>query len=106
MNLDSIRRAVRARGLTPATAIPEASGGRLEEACIRPARVVEGDWLRMISFGVASRGPGRLPISMASSALRYWLMTAAPPLWWLRSQRLCASGWIAGCIQYRKPSAW
>jgi len=53
MNLDSIRRAVRARGLTPASVVPEASGGRVEEACIRPARVVEGNSLRMISIGVA-----------------------------------------------------
>jgi hypothetical protein len=60
MNLDAVRRAVRARGLTPATVIPEASGGRLEEACIRPARVVEGNVLRMISVGLAEAWPGSL----------------------------------------------
>jgi len=60
MNLDSIRRAVRARGLTPATLVPEASGGRIEEACIRPARVIEGDSLRMISIGVGEAWPGSL----------------------------------------------
>jgi hypothetical protein len=60
MNLDSIRRAVRARGLTPATMVPEASGGRVEEACIRPARLVEGDSLRMISIGLAEAWPGSL----------------------------------------------
>ncbi len=60
MNLDSIRRAVRARGLTPATLVPEASGGRIEEACIRPARVVEGDSLRMISIGAGEAWPGSL----------------------------------------------
>jgi hypothetical protein len=60
MNLDAVRRAVRARGLTPATVIPEASGGRLEEACIRPARVVEGNALRMISIGLAEAWPGSL----------------------------------------------
>ena len=60
MNLDAIRRAVRARGLTPATLIPEASGGRVEEACIRPARVVEGDTLRMIPIGLAEGWPGVL----------------------------------------------
>jgi hypothetical protein len=58
MNLDSIRRAVRARGLTPATVVPEASGGRVEEACIRPARVVEGDSLRMVSIGLVEAWPG------------------------------------------------
>lgn len=60
MNLDYLRRAVRARGLTPATLVPEASGGRIEEACIRPARVVEGDSLRMISIGVGEAWPGSL----------------------------------------------
>jgi hypothetical protein len=60
MNLDAIRRAVRARGLTPATLVPEASGGRVEEACIRPARVVEGDTLRMIPIGLAEGWPGVL----------------------------------------------
>ena len=60
MNLDSIRRAVRAKGLTPATLVPEASGGRVEEACIRPARVVEGDSLRMIPIGLAEAWPGSL----------------------------------------------
>ncbi len=60
MNLDSIRRAVRAKGLTPATVIPEASGGRTEEACIRVARIVEGDSLRMIPIGVAASWPGPL----------------------------------------------
>ena len=33
-----IRNAVTARGLTPASWIPEASQGRTEEASIRPAR--------------------------------------------------------------------
>jgi len=40
--------------------IPEASGGRLEEACIRPARLVEGDSLRMTSIGLAEAWPGSL----------------------------------------------
>lgn len=60
MNLDSIRRAVRAKGLTPATVVPEASGGRIEEACIRLARVVEGTSLGMISIGVPEPWPGPL----------------------------------------------
>jgi hypothetical protein len=59
MNLDPIRRAVRAKGLTPATLVPEASG-RMEEACIRLARVVEGTSLRMISIGMAECWPGPL----------------------------------------------
>ncbi len=60
MNLDAVRRAVRARGLTPATLIPEASGGRMEEACIRPAQVVEGTALRAIPIGLAEAWPGSL----------------------------------------------
>ena len=60
MNLDSIRRAVRAKGLTPASVVPEASAGRAEEACIRLARVVEGTSLQMIPFGVAEAWPGSL----------------------------------------------
>jgi hypothetical protein len=39
--LSRIRRALAVRGLTPATRSPEASGGRTEEACLRPARLVE-----------------------------------------------------------------
>ncbi|MEP7226601.1 MAG: hypothetical protein ABI785_04510, partial [Gemmatimonadales bacterium] len=60
MNLDSIRRAVRAKGLTPASVVPEASAGRAEEACIRLARVVEGTSLQMIPIGVAEGWPGSL----------------------------------------------
>ena len=40
-NLTSLRRRLAVRGLTPAAAVPESSIGRAEEACIRPATVVE-----------------------------------------------------------------
>jgi hypothetical protein len=60
MNLEGIRRAIRAKGLTPATVIPEASSGRVEEAAIRPAKVVEGASLRMIPIGPAEPWPGSL----------------------------------------------
>jgi hypothetical protein len=60
MNLEGIRRALRAKGLTPATVVPEASGGRVEEAAIRPAEVVEGTSLRMIPVGAAEPWPGSL----------------------------------------------
>jgi hypothetical protein len=46
-----MRRAVRLRGLASASVIPEASSGRLEEACIRPAQVTEGRALRTIPVG-------------------------------------------------------
>lgn len=60
MNYESIRRAARAKGLTPATVVPEASGGRIEEATIRVARLVEGSSLRAIPVGAAEVWPGRL----------------------------------------------
>ena len=40
-NVKRLRRALAVRGLTPASAPPEGSGGRREEACVRPARLVE-----------------------------------------------------------------
>ncbi len=46
-----MRRAFRRKGLTSATAVPEASSGRLEEASIRPARLTEGSSLRTLAFG-------------------------------------------------------
>jgi hypothetical protein len=52
-----MRCAVRLTGLTSASVIPEASSGRLEEACIRPARLTEGDALRTISVGAPEDWP-------------------------------------------------
>jgi hypothetical protein len=60
MNFDLIRRAARAKGLTPATVIPEASAGRIEEACIRPARLIENPSLQMIPVGAPEVWPGTL----------------------------------------------
>lgn len=60
MNLDSIRRALAARGLTPATSVPDATGGRVEEACIRPARLIEGICLEAIPVGEAQPWPGSI----------------------------------------------
>jgi hypothetical protein len=60
MNFESIRRAARGNGLTPANVIPDASGGRMEEACIRPARITEGAILETISVGLAEAWPGSL----------------------------------------------
>jgi hypothetical protein len=53
MNLELIRRAARAKGLTPATIVPPASAGRMEEASIRPARLTEGSSLQSIPVGAA-----------------------------------------------------
>ena len=60
MNLESIRRAVRAKGLTPASLVPEGGAGRLEEAAIRPARIVESESLQVIPIGPAEAWPGPL----------------------------------------------
>ena len=57
MNFEVMRRAVRLKGLTPATVVPEASSGRLEEASIRPARLTEGQTLRTIAFGTPEDWP-------------------------------------------------
>jgi hypothetical protein len=51
VNLAQLRRQLAARGLTPASAVPEGSGGRTEEACIRPARIVEGPALAWRAVG-------------------------------------------------------
>src|SRR5882672_10137767 len=60
MNLDPIRRALRVKGLTPATLVPESSGGRVEEATIRVARLVEGDCLKAIPVGPPEPWPESL----------------------------------------------
>ncbi len=58
MNFDAIRRAFRLNGLTPASVLPEASAGRLEEAAIRPAQLVEGEVLRSIPLDPPEAWPG------------------------------------------------
>lgn len=57
MRLDSLRRALSVRGITPATAIPDSSGGRAEEASIRPVHLVEGDRLTAVPLGPPQPSP-------------------------------------------------
>ena len=59
-NLTVLRRRLGVRGLTPAAGLPESSSGRAEEACIRPARLVEGDVLEYRDVGRAEPWPGIL----------------------------------------------
>jgi hypothetical protein len=59
-NLTAIRRRLGVRGLTPATGIPESSSGRADEACIRPARLVEDPTLTCRPVGHAEAWPGAL----------------------------------------------
>src|SRR5882724_12420987 len=60
INLAHLRRALALRGLTPASAVPEASGGRTEEACVRPARLVEDAALEWHPVGTPEPWPGAL----------------------------------------------
>ena len=59
-NLAHLRRVLAVRGLTPASAIPDASGGRTEEACVRPARLVEGSSLAWRPVGAPEAWPDPL----------------------------------------------
>ena len=56
----TLRRALTLRGLTPASFVPEASGGRADDAAIRPARLIEGDRLQWLPVGPAERWPDPL----------------------------------------------
>lgn len=58
--LSRLRRALALRGLTPASFVPEASGGRTDDAVIRPARLIEGGRLECVPVGAAERWPDPL----------------------------------------------
>ena len=58
--LIKLRRALALRGLTPSSFVPEASGGRTDDAAIRPARLIEGDRLEYVAIGAAERWPDPL----------------------------------------------
>ncbi|MGH7498793.1 MAG: hypothetical protein ACREL3_08075 [Gemmatimonadales bacterium] len=60
VNLNHLRRELQARGLTPASAVPEASSGRTDEACIRPARLLEGEAVEWQAIGEAQPWPDPL----------------------------------------------
>jgi hypothetical protein len=59
-HLVRLRRAVALRGLSPATTAPEAGGAPMEEAAIRPARLLEGRRLEWLPVGAAERWPDTL----------------------------------------------
>lgn len=61
MNLDVIRRSLHDKGLTPAFAVPESAGGRIDEASISLAQLIEGSELTAIPVG--SRVPWPDPIA-------------------------------------------
>jgi hypothetical protein len=60
INLAHLRRTLAVRGLTPASEVPEASGGRTEEACLMPARLVEGSVLAAVAVGTPEPWPDPL----------------------------------------------
>jgi hypothetical protein len=74
-NLTAIRRRLAGRGLTPASAVPESSAGRAEEACIRPARVVEDVALCTHPVGQPEAWPG--PLAFLDGVQRMHLVAYA-----------------------------
>jgi hypothetical protein len=60
LNLAHLRQVLAVRGLTPATVIPESSGGRAEEARLRPARLEEDSALDWHGVGPPEPWPGTL----------------------------------------------
>lgn len=70
-----LRRAVAARGFTPATWIPAASEGRAEEATIRPARLVEDLRIGGHPVGSPEAWPGT--VAFLDGTQRYEVMAYA-----------------------------
>ena len=75
LNLTHLRRRLAVRGLTPATIAAEASGGRTEEACVRPARLVEGSSLAAIPVGAPE--PWADPVAFLDGVQRSSLLAYA-----------------------------
>jgi hypothetical protein len=57
MEIGRLRKALTLRGLTPASWVPEASGGREVEATIQPARLLEGERVEARAVGDAEIWP-------------------------------------------------
>lgn len=74
-NLVALRRRLAVKGLTPASAVPESSGGRTEEACIRPARLVEDTTLQCRPVGAAEAWPD--PLAFLDGVQRMHLVAYA-----------------------------
>ena len=74
-NVNLLRRALAMRGLTPASAPPEGSAGRAEEACIRPARLIEDASLGCRTVGPAVPWPD--PVAFLDGVQRLQLLAYA-----------------------------
>jgi hypothetical protein len=70
-----LRRALAVRGLTPASAPPEGSAGRAEEACVRPARLIEDASLGCRAVGPAVPWPD--PVAFLDGVQRLQLLAYA-----------------------------
>jgi hypothetical protein len=75
LNLAHLRRRLAVRGLTPASDVPEASRGRAEEACVRPARLVEGAELAAVPVGAPEPWPD--PLAFLDGVQRTTLLAYA-----------------------------
>ncbi len=75
LDLPRLRRALARKGLTPASAVPESSTGRTEEATIRPARLVEGTALAAIPVGPPE--PWTEPVAFLDGVQRSTLVAYA-----------------------------
>jgi hypothetical protein len=72
VHLEPIRRALSSQGLTPAAAIPDSSGGRVEEASIRLAALTEG--ARLQAFPVEPGEPWPWPVAYLDGIQRMELV--------------------------------
>ena len=75
LNLAHLRRMLALKGLTPASIVPESSGGRSEEACLRPARLVEG--ARLAAIPVGPPEPWTEPVAFLDGVQRSSLLAYA-----------------------------
>jgi hypothetical protein len=92
-NLRAIRRRLGVTGLTPAAGTPESSTGRVEEACIRPARLVEDAALDYHPVGRAEPWPG--PLAFLDGVQRLHLVgyAGSAPIY---------VAWIAAAVRERR----
>src|SRR4051794_33361479 len=74
-HVNILRRALAVRGLTPASALPEGSAGRSEEACLRPARLIEDASLGYRAVGPAVPWPD--PVAFLDGVQRLQLLAYA-----------------------------
>lgn len=113
-SLSSIRRRLGVKGLTPAAGLPEASSGRMEEACIRPARLVEGSVLSYHDVGGPEPWPDTLAFLDGVQRLHLVAYAGAAPIYLgeiaaavreRRGGRLRTVGEDSRCLAIARPGA-